>query len=60
MALRNADCFLRLNFYVRILNLKFGNFHFKRKKFLPLEQILILLRGSVNYFVFFFVIFTEL
>ena len=60
MVLLNVDCFLRLNCYVRILNLEFGNFHLKRKKFLLLEQILILLRGSVNYFVFFFVIFTEL
>jgi len=33
-------------------NLKFGNFHLKRKKFVLLEQILILLRRNVNYFVF--------
>ena len=52
--------FSGLIFRLELSNLKFGNFCLKRKKFLLLEQILILLRGRVNYFVFFFVIFTEL
>ena len=56
-----STVFSGLIFRLEFSNLKFGNFHLKRKKFLPLEQIQILLRESVNYFVFFFVvIFTEL
>ena len=55
-----STIFSGLIFMLEFSNLIFGNFHLKRKKCLLLEQILILLRGSVNYFVFFFVIFTEL
>lgn len=60
MALRNVDCFPRLNFYVRILNLKFGNFHLKKEEVSPVRTNSDSFKGKCELFCFFFVIFTEL
>ena len=48
--------------FVRILKFEviISNFDLNRKKLLLLPEILFHLRGSVNYFVVFFIIFTEL